>query len=112
MRVIQNLDAVSMQLRARLSSRSSSAWTLAAHVDGKAVVVDNLFVENLVEVVGLFLFAMSIWTENSEYTGLWSENLDSPLRYHICFSPSPFHKIRSHLSSYPNKHNQISFLSY
>jgi hypothetical protein len=94
---------VSRQLCARVSRRISSAWTLTAHDDVKGVFVDSLFVQNLVEMVGvvaatLFLFATSTWTENSEYTGLWSENLDSPLKYHICFSPSPFHKILSHLS--------------
>lgn len=66
--VTQNLDAVCMQLRALPTNKSSSAWTLTAHVVDKAVFVDSLFVQNLVNLVlvGLYLFAMSIWTENSE----------------------------------------------
>lgn len=97
----QNLEAVSMQLWVRVTSRSSSAWTLAApDDDDRAVFVEGLFLQNLVELVvliTLLFFVTSIWTENIEWTGLWSENLDSPLKYHICFSPSPFHKILSHL---------------
>lgn len=107
-RVTQNLEAVSMQLWVRVTSRSSSAWILAApDVDDRAVFVEGLFLQNLFELVVLItslFFVTSIWTENSEWTGLWSENLDSPLKYHICFSPSPFHKILSHLPTnvHPN----------
>lgn len=103
-----------MQLCALVSSKSSSAWTLATHEVGKPVFAEGLSKQDLVDVVvvvflfkvrggvGLFLFLLankSTWTENREYTGLWSENLDSPLTYHICFIPSPFHNIRSHLQS-------------
>lgn len=113
-RPTQNLEeAVFKQLCARASSRISSAWILTAHVDdAKGVfVVDGLFVQDLAAATTLFLFAMSTWTENSEYTGLWSENLDSPLKYHICFSPSPFHKILSHLSKKKPKSNCLHVMS-
>lgn len=90
--LVQNLGGISLKLRALDSSKSSSAWTLAAHV-AAAVGLE------MQDRMGLLLLTTSTWTENIEYTGLWSENLDSPLKYHSCFSPSPFHNILSHLSS-------------
>lgn len=108
-----------MQLCALVSNMScSSAWTLAAQqVDDNAVEFDNGFKgqDDLVIVVVaererfLLLVIKSTWTENSEYTGLWSENFDSPLTYHTWFSPSPFHRIRSHLliSFQPTSYDQL-----
>lgn len=100
-----------MQLWALVGNRSSSAWILAAPIDGTTVEV--VVVEGLIEweepMGSVSDLAVSLspatwtWTEKSEYTGLWSENLDSPLRYHICSIPSPFHSILSHLPSIPQQ---------
>lgn len=79
-------------------TKSSSACTLATQVDGKAAFAETLGGQTLFE--DLDLFAVLTWTENKEDTGLWSENLDSPLTYHICLSPSPFHNILSHLKMF------------
>lgn len=74
---------------ALVSNKScSSAWTFAAH--DAAAFVKGLDEHGLDEI-------KLTWTEKSEYTGLWSENLDSPRSYHNCSRPSPFHRIRSHL---------------
>lgn len=78
------------------TGKSSSAWTLATPVAGNGNGNDKGI--GLASVL-LIQVLESIWTENREYTGLWSENLDSPLPYHICFIPSPFHNILSHLAS-------------
>lgn len=99
--VTQNLEEpASKQLFALVSSKSSSACTLATHVTGNREFGPTLWL--LLVIVGtaglgFLLFVKSTWTANKEYTGLWSENLDSPLKYHICLSPSPFHRILSHL---------------
>lgn len=101
---LYNLGAVSMQLFTLGIIKSSSAWTLAIHADCKTALVEDLGGHDIIDLLfalDLFLFVGLKWTENSEWTGLWSENLDSPLPYHICLRPSPFHNIRSHLSLDP-----------
>lgn len=66
----QNLEVVSRQLLALVSSRSSSAWTLATHVAEDLSMQDlALAVEAAVVVtaeLGFFLLAKSNWTENNE----------------------------------------------
>lgn len=76
----QKLDVSFRQLCALEKIRSSSAWTLATQEDVKAVFVETFDGQDLGAIVrNLGLFAKLTWTENREYTGLWSENLDSPL---------------------------------
>lgn len=110
---------MSMQLCALVSNKScSSAWTLEAQVDDNAAFVngfeeyDDLGITVVAAegVIFLPVNTTSTWTENSEYTGLWSENLDSPRTYHICFRLSPFHRILSHLFSYHQILNTVTII--
>ena len=91
-----SLGCVSIQLCARVSNKISSAWTFPWHVYGNTGFGRWFWLFGLVFRFDWFR-VKSIWTENRDWTGLWSENLDSPLVYQICFIPSPFHNIRSHL---------------
>lgn len=65
----------------------SSACTLAAaqQVGNAAEFVNGFKGQDLEMVVEAervrFLFVMSTCAVNREYTGLWSENFDSPLTY-------------------------------
>lgn len=86
----KNLETESMQLCVLVASNMicSSACTLAAaqQVDGNAAEFVNGFkgqdLEMVVEAERVrFLFVMSTCAVNREYTGLWSENFDSPLTY-------------------------------
>lgn len=104
-----------MQLCVLASNMScSSAWTLAGQQEAEEFV--NGFKEQdigtvvLEERVRLLLVFMSTCAENSEYTGLWSENFDSPRTYNIWFSPSPFHSILSHLFHFTKKYHLTKFI--
>lgn len=85
---------------------NSSAWTLP-HDDDSLELVGPLWSKCRSFSLGALCPVLSLtwpssWTLKREETGLWSENLDSPLTYHICFNPFPRHRMRSHLQINPN----------